>query len=115
MTHEDYINQLRVKQVEIACGMLDGEVGIIEGVRQLVAIQNQFATSDDDDSLLLRGIESESDNFPLDDSRKYWNDAALKVEDTKIREFESSFRDQVLDICRRINADLRTSADLSNP
>lgn len=103
MTHEDYINQLRIKQVETANGILASQIEILEGIRRLVAIQRELGAPNDDDSLFLIGVESESDHLPIGNSRKYWNGAALKERDSEIRAFESTVRDQVLDICRRIS------------
>ncbi len=54
--------------------MLAGRISIIVGSRQLVALGSQTELYEDDGFLIFRGIDSEVDDLPIEQGRKYWNE-----------------------------------------
>lgn len=101
MTHEDYMAKQRFKAVEVASKILDRKIGLIEGVRKLVSLQNEMGSANDEDFLVFKGIESETDELPIGEARRNWNEAALKDKDAEIEEYEDKVRTSVFDACRR--------------
>lgn len=101
MTHEEYVAKQRIKAVEVASKILDGKIGLIEGVRRLVSFQNEIGSANDEEFLVLKGIESETDDFPIGEARQNWSEAILKDKDAEIEEYEDQVRASVVDACRR--------------
>ena len=101
MTHEEYVAKQRIKAVGIASNILDGKIGLIEGLRKLVPLQNEFGNPNEDEFLVFKAIESETDEFPISEARSSWSEAALKEKDAEIQEYEDQVRASVHDACRR--------------
>ncbi len=101
MTHEEYVARQRIKAVEIASKILDGQIGLIEGVRKLVSLQNEIGNSNDEEFLVFKGVESETDTFPIGDARKNWSEAVLEEKDAEAEEYEGQVREAVAKACRR--------------
>lgn len=101
MSHEEYVAKQRIKAVDIASKMLDGKLGLIEGVRQLVPLQNEIGNSNEEEFLVFKGVESETDELPIGEARNSWSEAALREKDAEIQEYEDQVRASVLDACRR--------------
>jgi hypothetical protein len=63
---------------------------LTETVRSLTSLSHQIGIEDDPDFLIIRGIESETDNFPLGKHRDPWPSEALQrfdAERVKAEEF----------------------------
>ena len=97
------------QECAMTCEQIMGEkVGLVEGVRRLVLLSYQLGAADDTLYLQLRGIDSESLQFPLGEARESWDQDALAVLDEERQSFESLHRDLVYEICRRIAERVRT-------
>lgn len=62
--------------------MLSGEMSIIEGSHQLVALADDELSANER-FLIFQGIDSEADTLPTGQSRQYWNKEVLKEKDQK--------------------------------
>jgi Protein of unknown function (DUF2489) len=95
----------RRKVASIAQAMLCGNVGIIEGSRQLAALRFRTGVDEfDPDFLDFVGIDSETDDLPVDDSRRYWAPDTLAKKDEEIAAVENLYRKPALDACSRLVA-----------
>jgi hypothetical protein len=93
----------RRKVASIAQAMLDGEVGIIKGSRQLAGIRQAAGVDPfDPDFLPFVGIDSETDHLPIGDVRCHWASEALMKKDDEIAASEAYYREYALSACSRL-------------
>lgn len=88
--------------VEVARGVISGEVGLIAGSRQLWRLGLDVAPKRDPDFTFFCGLDSLSDHLPIGEVRRLWDPDALREKDSEIAKFESHYREQALEICRRL-------------
>lgn len=88
--------------VSVARAILEGRLDLVEGVRQLTKLR--FSTLEPDLELfdVIRGVESETDDLPIGEDRKFWNSKALAEKDTIRDEYIARTRPAVLDACAKI-------------
>lgn len=98
----------RQKIVEIARGILDGSIGIIAGSRQLRAFCGGHGRIDEFDPNFLTfvGIDSETDDLPVGESRRHWAAEALAKKDVEIARCEELYRDAAREAAARLVARL---------
>jgi Protein of unknown function (DUF2489) len=96
----------RQKVAQIAQRILDGEVGIIAGARQISALCGGHVDLDesDPDFRTFVGIDSETDDLPIGDTRRHWAADALQKKDAEIAAAEAFYRDAALAACKRLVA-----------
>jgi len=98
---ETIVASNRQKVASVAQGMLDGRVGIIEGSRQLASLAHRIGVEDfDDDFITFVGIDSETDDLPVGDTRQHWAADALEKKDGEIAAAEALYRDAALAACK---------------
>src|SRR4051812_7924138 len=91
--------------VDVASAILRGELGIIEGSRQLCSLQFRVSSLDHNpDFLSFVGIDSETDHLPVGDVRRHWAADALARKDIEIRKAEAFYRDHAIAGCERLLA-----------
>lgn len=78
--------------VRTAQDLLSGKVGVTEGIRKLASLSHEVRADQDPDFRVLIGIASQSDEFPIGESRSFWNEAALAIMDRQCSDFEAQFR-----------------------
>ena len=86
--------------LDVARGVLDGTVGIVEAARVLAGISFALGVEDEEPFLSFRGIDSETDHYPLGDVRARWNPNALAREDETRERYEAKIREGVEEHCR---------------
>ena len=94
----------RAEAAHAADAILEGEVGLIDGVRHLARIGHGLVRDfwGDPDFSLLGAVDSETDDLPVGQVRGPWDPAALAVKDREMADYESRVRDAVLAACRSI-------------
>jgi hypothetical protein len=104
--NEEFIKAKRAEVVRFARALLKGEIGVIEGSRELRSLQ--FEVSDDDfdpDFMLFVAIDSETDHLPVGSVRANWTTEALKGKDLEIKKAEGFYRNQIAEIveaCKKL-------------
>lgn len=88
--------------VNVARRILNGSTGIVAGARELSRLRHPSHEKTDEDILVFVGIDSETDDLPLGDARRYWNAEALKKTDAELTEYEARVREQALQACRNL-------------
>lgn len=87
--------------VRVARRILNGEVSIITGAREMASVRLRPHSDDLDKELLVfSGIDSETDHLPLGDVRRHWAADALIHKDAQINEAEDFFRERALNAAR---------------
>jgi hypothetical protein len=94
----------RQKIVQIAQGVLDGSIGIIAGARQLRVFAGGHAGIDefDPDFRTFVAIDSETDDLPIGESRRYWAADALAKKDIEIARCEDLYRVEACEAASRL-------------
>ena len=96
----------RQKIVQIAQGILNGSIGIIAGARQLRVFAGGHAGIDefDPDFRTFVGIDSETADLPVGESRRHWAADALAKKDVEIARCEALHRDAARQSAERLVA-----------
>src|SRR5258708_382423 len=82
--------------------LIAGEIGIVEGCRQMVPHLGPANLRDDDDAVVILAVESETDDLPVGQARSLWNQEALAGLDREREEYEDRLRAQVITACRSL-------------
>ena len=70
--------------VKIASAIIAGDIGIIEGARELALLGHEIADDFDSDFMPFVAIDSETDHLPVGKVRKFWSPEALRDKDKEI-------------------------------
>jgi hypothetical protein len=91
--------------VEVASAMLRGEIGVIEGSRQLCRLRFSCSSLDHDpDFIPFVGIDSDTDHLPVGEDRRHWAADALARKDIEIQDAEAFYRNHAIAGCERLLA-----------
>jgi hypothetical protein len=99
---DDAVDKQRREIVRVTRGILDGNIGIIAGARQLTRLRFPSRAENDSDILLFVGIDSETDHLPLGEVRRHWNPEVLKVKDAELEAFEAKVRERAFAACQSL-------------
>ena len=88
--------------VGVAEDMLQGKVHLIEGCRRLCILRDQIEDAENRVFLVIEGIESETDHFPLGKLRNQCAPEYLKRMDEEMDQYLSVAREDILKACRDI-------------
>lgn len=88
--------------VRVSRGILEGSIGLTEGVRSLFHLQFPLRAERDFDFLMLTGVYSDTDSFPLGEHRSRWDSAALARVDREREVMEARWRPEVEAACHRL-------------
>jgi hypothetical protein len=102
MEHSEFIASKRRELVALAKAMLEDESNLIGGIRQICSLR--FAIEDPENEVFmpLRGIDSETDHFPLGSSRSNHSEDFLRRADLELEKYLSEARGDILRACREI-------------
>ncbi|MCH9693770.1 MAG: DUF2489 domain-containing protein [Gammaproteobacteria bacterium] len=98
--NDPYRQSLEDKATTLAKAFVSGNLGVTECVRQIVPVLRELELDRDKSLIVLFGVDSEFDGFPMGAVREHWNETALVREDEQRRECEDSYRADVLECCR---------------
>ena len=92
------------KAVAVAEAILRGELGVLEGARQLASLGHDLVDDwrVDPDFLVVGVLDSQTDHLPVGKVRNLWDPASLAAKDTLIQRIESESRHDVEQACRNI-------------
>jgi hypothetical protein len=88
--------------VAVATAMIDGNMNLIEGVRQITALRSRVQNPSDEIFMPIRAIESETDHFPLGSARAQCAPAYLTEMDAKMERYIADARHDILAACQAI-------------
>jgi hypothetical protein len=98
--HQWHVNCREV--VQHCQDLLEGRVGVIQAARHLMELAFRVRDEDDQDFLLFRVIDSESDALPVGSERAHWSAVALEREDARIAAFEGNWRERAMASARAL-------------
>jgi hypothetical protein len=95
-------NMNRAEALRIATAILDGEIGLVQGAREL--LPHLWATLEDGnpDLNFFLGLLSQTDHLPVGPERRHWNREVLQVKDRELDTVELSCHDSVVEALKRI-------------
>lgn len=103
MTHEEYVQSARQQAVEIATGILNGEVPVLEGCHSLAALHCEVNVDESDpDFVTFAMISSEFDALPLGPVRAHWAPKALERLEPEIQSAIEWAKPQALPACQSV-------------
>lgn len=89
--------------------MLSGKIDLLVGCRKLIQLRPYIDIEEDEDWLIIVGIESETDDVPLGNERLTWNLDRLRIKDAEIQTYMKKTKPLLLDACRKVLAKLETT------
>ncbi len=105
-------SQARARIVETAELVIAGKLDVLEGARELlrswnglVRLFDEDGPRDDRDYILLVGVDSELDRFPLGEERKLWAVDSLAELDPEIGGVRQNWEQDVMRISRRLSSE----------
>ena len=103
MSHEQYVESVRLKVVETARAMLDGQMSYLLGARRLDSLRHDVSVSDDDaDFMVFVAIASDTDDYPLGPVRELWDQEALERLQPEIDAAERWAKEQSMMTCAKL-------------
>jgi len=96
------LTQLHQLVADIAQGVMDGRICITEASRTLTRLAFRLGLEDEEIFIGFRGIDSETDTFPLGEVRALWNPLALLREDIERERYEAEVRESVVIDCAEL-------------
>jgi hypothetical protein len=88
----------------LAHRIISGEVGVIEGSREMLKFQQWLHDWEDEDFRIFVGVDSESHHLPVGRVRDHWQPEALKKKDEEVRALEDFYRKDVVEAAVRVKA-----------
>ena len=90
------------KLVLTARSMIDGSMGIVKGCRRVC--QLRYGTPDMDDEIFdpFVAVESQTDDYPLEEERARYAADYLKELDQKVSNYVEEVRPRVLEACQHL-------------
>ena len=101
---EEHQALMRGRVVAIAEAILRGELGIIEGARQLSSLAHGLVNdwTTDPDFLVFGALDTETDHLPVGAVRSFWDPTALREKDASVERIEAAARAEVEQACRSV-------------
>lgn len=95
---------VRREIVRVAREIVSDEIDPIAGSRQLISLRSSLQDPNDDVFLLIQGFESETDGYPLGETRSVWSPEYLRSADASVLAYVERARDSIKAVCREIIA-----------
>jgi len=96
MEQAEHLALKRRELVDVAKGMLAGEVHLIEGVRRICSLRFDVGDPENEVFLPIRGIESETDTFPLGTMRSSCSQEYLQRMDAEMEDYLAEAKADIL-------------------
>ena len=102
MEQTELLSAKRHELIALANSMLAGKTNLIEGVRKICTLR--FAVEDPENEVFLaiRGIESETDLFPLGEMRTNCHREYLMRMDGEMNTYLAEAQEDIFQACREI-------------
>lgn len=102
MKQTEYLVVKRHELVKLANTMLADNINLIEGIRQICGLRFAVADPENEVFLAIRGIESETDTFPLGQARSNYSREYLQRMDVEMQGYLAESKNDILQACQKI-------------
>jgi hypothetical protein len=100
---DGYVARQRSRAVELAQGVLTGEVNVLEAAWELAALRKEVRVPPDDpDFAVFALIQDETEHLPIGRQRSLWLPEALAAKAAEIAEWEEWAKENSRDACLNI-------------
>lgn len=89
---------------DLARRMLDGELGVIAGAREMWRMATGVVDDvwEDDDFAVFAALDTETDHLPIETQRALWDEAAFAEREITVARIEDANRESVFAACRSL-------------
>jgi hypothetical protein len=102
------MKEIKARIIELATQMIDEEIDVLEGCRRIVILQRKLKEPLEA-FITLRGIDSETDIYPIDPAeRATWDTEALSRLDREKNEYLALVKENIREACQEIITSLST-------
>jgi hypothetical protein len=117
-----YQGELQRRIAEVARNVVEERTGIAEAARVITGLAFELGADADEVFGVVRGVEAETEAFPLGGARDRWSAAALAREDAARSGYESRVRGRMMESCAKLihrfgggeGSPVRVSSGLTN-
>ncbi|CFU00859.1 Protein of uncharacterised function (DUF2489) [Burkholderia pseudomallei] len=102
MNHAEYLDMKRRELVGVANAMLKGDFDLIQGLRRICDLRLEVEEPDNELFTGLRGIESETEFFPIGSMRANLSPEFLRRADAEMQQYLADAKDDILQACQEI-------------
>lgn len=103
MSHEAYVLSCRQRAVDLATGVLDGTINVLEACHDLASLRWEVEVDPwDEDFTTFAGISSETDHLPVGRVRDHWSTDALTRLEPQIQSAIAWAMPQAVPACRSV-------------
>ena len=92
----------KIELVLVAQSILDGKMDLIEGVRNICSLRPETGDPDNEVFLLIRAIESETDHYPVGQTRKRCSAEYLHRMDIEKQRYIEDAMNDIFNACKKI-------------
>lgn len=82
--------------------ILEEKIGSIKASRKLIRLFSEIGFDDDNDLLVFKALDSETDHLPVGKLRENYSSQKLKEIDEEIKKYEDFYRNSVMSACKNI-------------
>ena len=100
MNHDQYIKSIEDNILDTTRKLIEGDINLVEGVRILRDCSSKLGIQDDEKLMVLKAVDSDTDDYPCGAVRKNWNKESLEKMDTEISDYLEEVRPQVVECCK---------------
>ena len=97
-------DEVRMQIISIASGMIQGDVPLIEGARELCSLRLDIGTSESELFYPIIAFDSETDHYPVGAVRQHYSQEKLAELDREITAHLLEVRAEVVQSCESIVA-----------
>ena len=102
MDHCEYTEKKKKELVDVAQRMVAGTYDLIEGCREIVSLRHEIDDPDNEVFTPIRGIESDSDDYPKGSVRSHYQKDFLERLDKEETEYLSRTKSVIITSCEEI-------------
>lgn len=93
----------RKKILSVAEQILNNSLDIVQGCRQLDSLYTRSSYAENDkDFLIIKAVASETDEFPVGEVRKHYDDKVLEKLDKELNEYLGQSKSIIFQACENI-------------
>jgi hypothetical protein len=102
MTNRSSTDWSRTELKHIAHEVLEGRTDLVSGAREMTPHIMKLGLADDPDGRFIRGVDSETDHYPVGEARRLWEQKALEELDRKLEDYLSRVSVKAKGACQRL-------------
>ena len=95
---ESKVNEL----VFYAESVINGDMAIGYGSVKIEEMLFELEIRENKDYRIFIALNSETDSYPVEDARQYWNIQSINEKDRSLKEIEEQYKSEIVEACEKI-------------